>query len=184
MTRGPDMRCLKKLLLLMCLLIPGQSTLAEGKPPGKADTDQPITIEADRAEINERDQISIYNGNVELTQGGLKVWADVVTVYTVENELDRIEATGNPARYQQERVNEETIRGHSQLLDYDANSEQVLLRQEAELWQGENYFSGERILYDMQTENVLANAAKPGSDKNSQRVQVIIQPKSKDSAKP
>lgn len=184
MKRGPDMHYLHTLLLLMCLLIPGQSMLAQTKTNDKADTDQPVTIEADRAEINERDQISIYTGNVELTQGGLKVWADVITVYTVENELDRLKANGNPARYQQERANEETIRGHSLQLDYDANNEQVLLQQDAELWQGKNYFSGERILYDMQTQNVLANAAKPGSDKNSQRVQVIIQPKSKDPAKP
>lgn len=184
MKNSPDMHYLKTLLLIVCLLAFSQWAIAADKPGNTADRDQPITIEADRAEINEREQISIYTGNVELTQGGLKLWADIVTVYTVENELDRLQAEGNPVRYRQERVDEEPIRGHSLRLDYDANSEQVLLTKNAEFWQGENHFSGERILYDMKLENVLANGSDGKTDKKDKRVHVIIQPKSQDPNKP
>jgi len=52
-------------------------------PPADADnsdTQQPITIESNHAELDEKKEISIYTGDVILMQGGIKSTADTITV--------------------------------------------------------------------------------------------------------
>lgn len=163
-----------KMLWLICLCL-----LAL---PAMAEKNQPITIEADRAEIDDRKGVSTYTGNVIMIQGGVRVEAEQITAYTREGELLRIQAQGEPVRFQQARENEETIHGRSLKLDYDAQSEYLLLLNNAELWQDKDHFSGERIEYDVKQEKVLATGGKqPGQTK--QRVQVTIHPK-QDASKP
>jgi lipopolysaccharide export system protein LptA len=168
--------CLGGLLVGLCLLsLPARAQTAT---PG-AEREQPITIEADRAEINDRDQTSVYSGNVVLTQGGLKIWAGLMTVYLKDKQLQKVVAEGKPVRYEHARPGQEAIRGQSQRLDYSADTDQVLLTQEAQLSQGDNRFSGDRILYDLNTQNVVADGSRPAATQAPQRVHITIQPKSK-----
>lgn len=142
-----------------------------------SDTRQPITIEADRAELDEHLGVSTYTGNVQLTQGRIQMHARTLTVYTTEGELQRITAEGNPVRYSQQRADKPDIRGISLRMDYDANTQRLLLLDNAELWQGGNRFSGNRIQYHSDTEQVIASGAETGQSK--QRVTVTLQPRSK-----
>jgi lipopolysaccharide export system protein LptA len=144
-------------------------------PAGSQDTRQPITIEADRAELDERRGISTYTGNVQLTQGGIQMHAHTLTVYTLEGQLQRIVAEGDPVRYRQQRVDEPDVHGNSQRINYDAATRRLLLLDRAELLQGNNRFSGERIQYDPDAEQVIAS----GAEKTGQRVTVTLQPKPK-----
>lgn len=159
-----------KILLLGCLWLLALSALAKEER-------LPTTIEADQAEIDDRKGVSTYSGNVIVTQGKIRVEADLLTVTTREGELLRIQAEGEPVRFQQTRENEETIRGRSLELDYDAQTERVLLLKNAELWQDNNHFSGERIQYDLQQKRVLANGGEQQQGQQKKRVQVTIQPK-------
>jgi lipopolysaccharide export system protein LptA len=139
------------------------------------DTQQPINIEADRAEISERQGTSIYSGHVVLNQGGIEVKADTITVYTNEGQLQRITAEGKPVEYRQQRPNKEDIHGSSQRMEYTADGRQLLLLDGAELWQGGNRFSGNRIHYDPKAERVIATSKDSGE--GGQRVTVTLQPK-------
>ena len=121
--------------------------------------------------------MGIYTGNVVLIRGGLTIWSEVMRIHLQKNELQRVEAEGTPARYEQLREDAPPIRGHSLQLNYDAGTERILLLQQAELWQGDNRFSGERIEYDLNTKQVLASGAPEGAPSSNGRVQVIIQPK-------
>lgn len=143
---------------------------------------QPITITADRAEIDERQGISTYTGNVVLTQGEVRMEADRLLVYTKGGDLERITAEGDPVRFQQTRSDEEPLHGHSQRMRFDAGTEILWLLDKAEFWQGPNRFSGERIQYDRRQSRVSASQGENGGE----RVQVTIQPKakSKDEAAP
>ena len=112
------------------------------------DTQQPIHIEADRAEISEAQGVMTYTGHVVLNQGGIELRADTVVVYTQAGELQRITAQGQPVPYRQQRSNKQEVHGVSQRVEYTADSKQVLLLGQAEFWQGGNRFSGNRIQYD------------------------------------
>lgn len=136
---------------------------------------QPITIMADRAEIDEREGISTYTGNVVLTQGGVRMEADRLLVHSKGGDLESITAEGDPVRFQQERNGDEPLHGHSQRMRFDAKTEILLLLDQAEFWQGPNRFSGEQIQYDRKQARVLASQGENGG----QRVQVTIQPKAK-----
>ena len=103
-----------------------------------------------------------------------------MTIYLQDKELQKVVAEGKPVRFEQQRVDEETIHGQSHRLDYDAEHDELLLLQSAELWQGDNRFGGERILYNVSTEKVIASGAPGGATDSGQRVQVTIQPKAKD----
>lgn len=156
-------------LLLACwLLIAPVLSADEGQR-------EPVTIEADSAVFDERQGQSIYTGHVVITQGGMQIRADEVTVYTKENELKRIVARGEPVRFRRQREGEKEILGEARRLDYHADTEHLLLQDRAWLTQGGNRFSGQRIEYDMPRERVSAAQGEDGS----QRVRVTIQPKPK-----
>jgi lipopolysaccharide export system protein LptA len=162
---------LKLLLIALLLLAAPLASATSG------DTQQPITIEADRAEIDERQAVSVYSGNVLLSQGSLQVEADTVTVHAEAGQLRRIIAEGSPVHYRQQRDNEADIRGQSLRMEYDADSKRLLLLNNAELWQGENRFSGERIQYDPEQDRVIASGAAEGEGADRPRVRVTLQPK-------
>lgn len=155
-------------LLLGCTLLMAAPLLAADKAQR-----EPVTIEAGNSMIDMRKGQSIYTGHVVITQGGMQIHADKVTVYTEEDELKRIVASGEPVRFRQQRKGEKEIHGEARRLDYQANDEHLLLQNQAWLTQGGNRFSGQRIEYDMLRERVTAAQAEDGS----QRVKVTIQPK-------
>lgn len=142
------------------------------------DTQQPITIEADRAVLDEKKQISTYTGNVILKQGGIEVKANIVTVYAKEGQLQRVVAEGNPVHYIQHQQSNENIRGVSQRMEYEIETKRLLLLDNAKLWQGKNHFSGERIQYDPKNEKVIATGGTDDGEEGAQRVQITIQPQS------
>ena len=153
-------------------------------PPLLAATDdrrQPVTIEADGAVFDEQKGQSVYTGHVVITQAGMQIRADRVTVYTEDDELSRIVAEGEPVRFRERREGEKEILGEARRLDYRVTEqrETLLLLDQAWLSQGGNRFSGQRIEYDMDSERIQAAQGKDGS----QRVRVTIVPKSKDKAK-
>ena len=157
------------------------------------DTQQPIHIEADQAEISEREGVMTYTGHVLLKQGGIELRADTVKVFSQDGELQRITAEGNPVHYLQRKLQsqfqttqnpvEEEIKGVSQRMEYRAKDKRLVLMGNAEFWQGGNRFSGNRIQYDPETERVVANAGEqagnPQTDKPP-RVSVTLQPKKSD----
>lgn len=166
---------LNRFLLLLISCAFSALALASGD-----DMQQPIHIEADKADIDEIKGVMIYTGNVQLRQGGIEVSADTVVVYAKDGEMQRITAQGKPVHYLQKPLQGTTqkeVRGVSQRMEYTADNKQVLLLGKAEFWQGGNRFSGNRIQYDPEAERVVANA---GSDAGvNQRVTVTLQPKSK-----
>jgi lipopolysaccharide export system protein LptA len=134
---------------------------------------EPIHIEADRAELNDATGISTYTGNVVMTQGDTRIEAAHVVVTSEDGELTLITAKGNPIHYFQEEAGQSPIQGQSLRLEYDAQSEVLLLLEQAEFQRGSDHFSGNRILYDRVQEKVTASMAKDGD----QRVRITLQPK-------
>ena len=142
------------------------------------DVQQPITIEADQAVLDENKQTSIYTGHVILKQGGIEVKADTVIVHTNDGQLRRVIVEGSPVNYRQQQQGEEDIRGNSERMEYDTESKRIVLLGGAELWQGGNRFSGKRIQYDTEHEKVIANGNVSSKENAVQQVEITLQPKS------
>ena len=138
------------------------------------DQNQPIEIEADGVELDDGRHLSIYSGNVELRQGSMRLWADKITVnHKASRQPSRIIAVGKPARFRQLTDQDgKEVEAKSLRMEYDASKEEVLLIDQAELTQGKDRFSSDRILYDRKKAVVKAGA----SAKGKQRVKISITP--------
>jgi lipopolysaccharide export system protein LptA len=80
-------------LLLLGLLLSAQSyALPE-------DREKPINLEADSASFDQNTGVSIYQGNVVVTQGTMYLAADKATVYLQGGEFQKMEAVGKPTQF-------------------------------------------------------------------------------------
>jgi lipopolysaccharide export system protein LptA len=167
-------RIVKQLFFAVTLLV---ILCVEAGWPGASQAariDQPITIEADRATINEKEGVSTYSGHVVLTQGDIKITAESVIVHQEQGQLTHITAIGAPVTYfQKGETAEQDIHGQANTMEYYATEQRLQLLDNARLSQGGNSFSGNQIDYDTQREVVTAAVSESGK----QRVQVTIQPK-------
>jgi lipopolysaccharide export system protein LptA len=141
-----------------------------------ADRDQPITIEADRATFKEKESISIYQGNVYLNQGTLKLHGDTMTVYTRDDHIEKAILTGNPATFLQ-RPDGQDVDQHAEArrMEYQEGAGLMILTGAARVWQTDGKeFRSEKIIYD-----ITRNTANAGDSSGSDRVHITLQPKSK-----
>src|SRR5690554_1491947 len=87
---------IKLLLSIVLVLGNGQSWALS------TDSGQPIEIEADTAELDDQKGITIYRGNVVVTQGTIRMTGEKMTVYyNKEKDLDTVIMEGTPATYRQ-----------------------------------------------------------------------------------
>jgi len=145
----------------------------------ESDRQQPINIKADHIVVNEKQGFSLYQGNVLMTQGSLRVTGDKITVYLKQNRLQRIIATGNPATLQQKpEKNQELITSRAMRMEYDVKLSRLVLKQDALVEQGPNRFSGNHIVYNILTSTVTADKDPnhQAKDPDAGRVSVTITP--------
>ena len=159
-------------ILLLSLLLLGQNRWAL-----ESDREQPIHIKADRITVKEKEGVSLYQGNVQFTQGSLRVTGDEVTVFLQGDVLSKVIVIGNPATLiQKPDHREEPVNSKARRMEYDAKKEVVYLIDNAEVQQGPNSFAGNYIEYD--TRNSMVSARKGKADDS--RVHVIITPPKKE----
>jgi lipopolysaccharide export system protein LptA len=159
-----------RLTVLLLLWLPA---LAYGLA---SDRDQPITIEADRATLKEKEGISIYQGNVYLNQGTLKLHGDTMTVHTKDDHIEKAVLTGNPATFMQ-RPDGQDIDQHAeaQRMEYQAAGGLMILTGAARVWQTDGKeLRSEKIVYD-----ITKNTANAGDSAGGDRVHITLQPKPK-----
>lgn len=152
--------------LLLCLLPLTAWALSD-------DRDQPIQIQADRASLDDLKGITVYEGNVEVIQGSMRLHGDKVTLtYDADKQVEKIIAEGNPARFKQRPdKREEDIQAEARRMEYDAKQDMLHLITQAQVWQGKDRFSGQHIVYDAQRSVITAEGD------SQQRVTVVIEPK-------
>jgi lipopolysaccharide export system protein LptA len=139
-----------------------------------SDKDAPVNIEADSGEIDQATGTTIYQGAVIITQGSMKLEANKVTIQYKNKKPYQFIATGTPARFKQKpEESKPWVRGQGNKIVYLINSEELVLTDNAELQQGGDSFSSDRIVYDRVKAKLRAGAAAKGK----QRVKVTIQPK-------
>lgn len=154
------------------------SALAE-----KADKDKPIEIEADTVTVNDAKKVSVYTGNVIVTQGTLLIKADKLVVREDESGFQHSSSYGTPTTFKQKREGkDEYMEGAAQRIEYDGRMDKVQLYTKAWVKKGEDIVHGDYIMYDANAEysEVIGGGPKSATPATpSGRVKAIIQPKNK-----
>jgi len=136
--------------------------------------DQPILIEADSADIDDRQGVSVYRGNVEIRQGTSVLTADQVTVQHPQQKAQKIIAVGKPVKYRQRQEGDKPdIRAEALQAEYFTNSEELVMIGDAVLYQGNDSFRSDRISYDRKSGMLKGGTSAQGK----RRVQVTIEAK-------
>ena len=147
-----------------------------------SDRDQPIRIQADSAELDDKQGVAVYRGDVIITQGTLKITGDTVTItQTASGDIDVFTSVGNLAYYEQKpAVDKEVVKAYGKTIQYFASNERIVLIDQAKVVQEGNTFEGEKIVYDTRRQIVNAGRAT-GSNVSTPRprIDMVIQPKNK-----
>jgi lipopolysaccharide export system protein LptA len=146
----------------------------------ESDRAQPIQVEADSVEIDDRKGLSTYQGNVVIRQGTIRIEADRVTVQQRGSHSEKVTADGTPVHFQQQPDKGQLVKGHAKRAEYSVDSELLYLLGDAVLTQGPDVFKSDRIIYDRARSVVKAGAAAQGK----QRVHMTIKPQSAPPTKP
>ena len=143
----------------------------------KADRDKPVNLEADSVTLDDIKKISVYEGNVVLSQGTLMLRANRVQVTQNANGLDKVIATGRPVAFRQKvDGRDEFIEGFAERIEYDSVNSQLELIGQARLQRGSDELRGAQISYNANTEFYKV-VGQPGAQTPSGRVRAVIRPK-------
>jgi lipopolysaccharide export system protein LptA len=136
------------------------------------DRQQPISIESDYAERNEKTGRTVYRGNVVISQGSVLIEADQITLHVENNKISRIECTGTPASYQQKPALEAaTMIARADRIDYLPATNKLALKQNAILSRDGTIIKGDSIDYDIDKQTWKAKGDNQGQQK---RIQLVI----------
>ena len=148
----------------------------------KADREKPIQADSDKLTLDNLQKISVFEGNVVIVQGTIRITADRVVIKEDKDGFRHVTGTGTNRQttFRQKRDDvDEYIDGNSDRFEYDTRLNRVELFGKANLRRAQDDVKGEYIAYDTQTEFFRANGSAVGSagaSPGSNRVHVVIQP--------
>ena len=179
------MRFTTKLLVSLTALI----LAASGAQARSSDREQPIVIEASAAEADNRAQVTVYRGDVIITQGTLRITGDTVWIhYDDANTITKAISVGKPAKFRQlPDDKEDYMTAHADRMEYHADRDVILLLGNARYGEGKDKITAQRIVYDSRRGRVKAGAQADGGETTkdadasgeSDRVRITITPKKK-----
>ena len=148
----------------------------------EADRDKAIEIESDTMTVDDAKSISIYKGDVILTQGTLIIKAKELIVREDSQGFQHSTATGKPTTFKQKRDGiDEYIEGKAERIEYDGHMDKVHLYSKASVKRGNDTVFGDYIMYDTNAEfaQALSGSTKDeeGNKVKKGRTRAIIKPK-------
>lgn len=134
------------------------------------DTNAPVDFTADRIEVQDRSDRVVVSGNVQVTQGDMRLTSDRLTVAYTQGggvEINRMDAVGNVIV----RRGEETAKGNVAI--YDLDKKLITMVGNVQLTQGSSRLNGGRLLIDLNTGRSTVDgraAGGPGVTQSGGRV--------------
>ncbi|WP_426149810.1 lipopolysaccharide transport periplasmic protein LptA [Pseudomonas sp. DC3000-4b1] len=146
------------------------------------DRNQPIHIQSDDAQLDDKQGVAVYTGDVVITQGSMKITGNKVTVTRAANgDVDVFTAVGNLAYYEQKpAVDKPIVQAYAVTIQYFAAQDRIVLIDKAKVINDGNTSEGEKIVYD--TVRQVVNAGRATGSKLTAprpRIDMVIQPKKK-----
>lgn len=140
-----------------------------------ADRSKPVQIEADRVRLDDAKKVAVYQGNVILIQGSLKIQADQIDIRQDGKGFVSGVALGAPVTFRQKLDrSEEYVEGQASKVEYDAGQDLFKMTGSASLRRGQDEIHGNLITYDMRSGQYRAEGSVPGVGQG--RVRAVIRP--------
>lgn len=139
------------------------------------DNEKSINIQSDRASQKTlaNGETTEYFGNVQMTQGSLKINGEHITIHSKDRQVISIKAVGTPATFEQQSNSKSSpVEAQAEMLDYQLKNEIVILLINACIQQNGSTVTGNRIEYNIATEKINAS----GGDTDTSRVNMILLP--------
>jgi len=160
--------------LAVLILLPALFFVPRSLPALEKDYKEPLYLEADSAEFSEAKSMSVYTGNVFVKQGSMELRGNQVRVrHDSENGPTFIIAIGDPVTYLQLVEGEQKpVEASALRMEYDRAKDRLTLIGQAIVFQGEDTFRNDRIVYDRVHNRIKAGTIAKGKE----RVQITISP--------
>jgi len=170
-------------LVIGALMLVAGPAFAQKSPvlPGASSKD-PVSIDAGKLDYFDKDQKLVYSGAVVASQGESRLKASVLTIFlepaantSAGHQMRRMEAQGPVTVTAKDQI------GTGDAAVYDKAENKVFLTGHVTLSQGANVTKGERLVYDLNTNQavVLGGASAGGG-----RVRSVFIPGEKSAAAP
>ena len=160
--------------LLACLL--GCAALAHAE---QADSTKPTEIEANSMKADDVRRLTIFDGNVIVTRGTLRVQADRIVVHQDAEGFQHSTATGNPVRFRQKldpkppATEGGWMEGEARRIELDDKTGKIELFDNARVNRAGDEVAGNHILVDQRADFFSVTPGKGGGG----RVRATLQPK-------
>jgi lipopolysaccharide export system protein LptA len=151
----------------------------------KADKEKPTQLEANKMSADDVRRLSIFEGNVVLVKGTMRVLADRIVVRQDAEGYQYATANGKPVRFRQRQDPQPPekegrwMEGEAARIEIDERANTVKLFENARVNRGGDEVAGNYILVDQTSEFFSVSAGKDGEE----RVKMTIQPKPPAAAK-
>lgn len=171
-----------KLLPLCCLLLCCHMSLSQAE---RGDRDKPMKMDADQVTVDDINQTSTFEGNVQMHQGTLLIEARKIVVTQDKSGFSQVNASGLPAHFRQKRDGlNEYAEGFGERIEYDSKMEIANIYGQARVKRNGDDVQGEHIIYNTKSgvfQVFGVDEKNPGTSKPG-RVTIVIQPKEAASA--
>lgn len=131
-----------------------------------SDRNEKIFIVADSSVYNYKTGINIFEGHVKVDQGSTHLIADKLTTKSnSKHEIQEMIAYGEKKLAQYTTLpkqGELIVKASSKIIKYYPVEANVVFENDAHVVQGENYFQGQKILYNMNEEIITVPASVSG----------------------
>jgi lipopolysaccharide export system protein LptA len=165
---------MKKFLLVLVLAAPSVAWSE------KADRDKPTQVEANRMSADDARRLNIFEGDVVVTKGTMRLTADRLVVRQDAEGFQFATATGRPTRFRQRqdpKPGEKEgiwVEGEAMRIELDDRNQKIELFDAARVNRGGDEVAGDYIFVDQRSDFYQVSSGK-GPAKG--RVKAVIQPK-------
>jgi lipopolysaccharide export system protein LptA len=165
-----------RLLLAVALALAAGGVHAE-----KADREKDIQVLADRLTADDTKKEAVYEGNVIVTQGTMRITSERIVVREDAEGYRTYIATGAPVTFRQKRDKiDDWIEGSAQRAEFDDRNDLLKLFNRARLVSSQGELTGDFISYDRSKEFFEVTGAAPGKEPApGSRVKATIIPQKK-----
>ena len=157
--------------ILLTALIFG---IAAPASAAKKDLNQEITIKSKRQSADLKNKIASYLDDVSISQGSISITADIVQVYSQEDNTgeksDTYLAKGKPAIFQQQLEDGSLISLQANEIKYQPDINSITVAGNAQVKQAGSKMNGDIITYNTLSEKL------EGQSNNDEHVTTILQP--------
>ncbi|MBQ4832780.1 lipopolysaccharide transport periplasmic protein LptA [Pseudoalteromonas sp. MMG010] len=163
---------LLKLFIVPALLLsmPSYANTAEATPNANQ-----ISISSDTQQGQLKENVGIFEKNVEIVHGNRLIKADRLEVHkrdNLGNDKQLLIATGTPAYFEEKQPDGTIISASANEVRYDVSTRTLVLNGDAKITQAGQKIQAKSITYDI--EQQLINAEK--DEDSSERVHTILVP--------